>query len=141
MPQGGLYHLILLLNQTLRLRVGALGQHEFPAGTYIYTGSAKRGLPRRVGRHIEKAKKRRWHIDYLTSLISVDTVVIDTSGLLSECERYRMVAELPDAEVIVRGFGSSDCRCTTHLSYFKERPLLHRLMGEAVKVVTVADLI
>lgn len=135
LPTGGLYHLILYLNRRLCIEVGALGQHEFPSGTYIYTGSAKRGLPQRVSRHIKKEKNCRWHIDYLTSLVSVETLVIDASGTQSECERYHRIAELPEAEVIVRGFGSSDCKCSTHLSYFVASPSLDCLTG--VKVFSV----
>jgi len=64
----GLYHLILHLKRPERLRVGRLGLQEFPAGYYLYTGSARRGLASRLQRHLCKEKTSHWHIDRLTRM-------------------------------------------------------------------------
>jgi len=44
------------------------GQIPFPAGWYVYTGSARNGLAQRVGRHLRHNKRKHWHIDYLLAV-------------------------------------------------------------------------
>ncbi|MEM4407243.1 MAG: DUF123 domain-containing protein [Candidatus Caldarchaeum sp.] len=51
-----------------RLKIGALGYRKLEKGYYVYVGSGRRNLIRRVERHIRKNKRVRWHIDYITSL-------------------------------------------------------------------------
>ncbi|HSF57479.1 MAG TPA: DUF123 domain-containing protein [Candidatus Binatia bacterium] len=51
--------------------MGKLGDAVFPAGTYVYTGSAMKGLAARVKRHCSRKKKIHWHIDYLLTLSDV----------------------------------------------------------------------
>lgn len=61
---GWLYTLSLALPRRRRIRVGALGTFVFPAGRYLYTGSARRGAAARIARHARRDKRLRWHIDY-----------------------------------------------------------------------------
>jgi Uri superfamily endonuclease len=102
--------------------IGRLGSFPFPAGYYVYTGSAKRGLESRVARHLRKQKKMRWHIDYLLRQGRVVEVKKHGGDALSECELSRMVEGLRGSEIIVPGFGSSDCKCSTHLFHFRWNP-------------------
>lgn len=125
---GGLYHLLLRLPRKVQIRVGALGLHLFPSGYYIYTGSAKRGLTHRIARHLRKRKRQHWHIDFLTTAARVERILIDDTGHYTECRRHQSIMNLPGAEVNVAGFGSSDCRCRSHLAYFKKRPRLRDLL-------------
>jgi len=64
----GCYSLIIDLKRKKTIRVGKLGKAVFPAGTYIYTGSAMKGLRARLGRHYTRVKKIHWHIDHLLTL-------------------------------------------------------------------------
>ncbi len=57
------YQLLIRIGRPIRLRIGALGVQEFPAGHYLYTGSARRNLEARIHRHLRREKKLRWHID------------------------------------------------------------------------------
>lgn len=61
----GTYALVLHLKRETDIRVGGLGVFRFPAGWYVYTGSARSGLRQRLARHMKKGKLLRWHIDYL----------------------------------------------------------------------------
>lgn len=63
----GTYILVVRLDSPRDLRVGALGDIRFDAGTYIYAGSAMGGLDQRLSRHLSREKTIRWHIDYLTT--------------------------------------------------------------------------
>lgn len=108
------YQLWIALRQPLTIAVGRLGEFHFPAGVYVYTGSAKRGLEARIARHCRKEKPLRWHIDYLLAAPGVELVCVGRSAR-TECGLNRSTG----GEVIVPGFGASDCRkgCGSHLRY------------------------
>jgi endonuclease-3 len=115
---GGTYTLILDRTSGGSIEVGALGQREFPAGSYAYTGSALgTGGFARIDRHREIAvgdrETRHWHIDYLLggSATTIDTVVTTEADI--ECAVAQHLTAR--AERCVEGFGCSDCDCDTHL--------------------------
>ena len=68
---SGFYQLVVRLGRRRTIVVGRLGRFEFPAGYYVYTGSAKRGLESRIARHLRRRKRMRWHIDYLLQYADV----------------------------------------------------------------------
>lgn len=109
----GSYVLILNIITPTRARIGSLGAITFEQGNYIYIGSALNNLEKRIERHLKKQKKKRWHIDYLTTHnnVMVEKVFIKESELKEECEiaKYLSNFGLP-----VNKFGSSDCRCSSH---------------------------
>jgi len=108
------YQLRIDVKRPIRLRVGRLGHFLFPAGRYVYTGSAKRNLEARIARHLRKEKALRWHIDWLLSASAVKVTAVTRSGE-GECALNQMVV----GRVVVQGFGASDCRngCGSHLRY------------------------
>lgn len=116
----GVYQLHLRLDKPKRIRVGKLGVFTFPAGRYIYTGSAMNGLIGRLRRHLKKRKKLHWHIDYLLRHAKIETIFVVETGERVECQLNSLTLSLPNAKVIVKGFGCSDCRCPSHLVYFGE---------------------
>lgn len=116
----GVYQLHLRLDKPKRIRVGKLGVFTFPAGRYIYTGSAMNGLIGRLRRHLKKRKKLYWHIDYLLRHAKIETIFVLETGERVECQLNSLTLSLPNAKVIVKGFGCSDCRCPSHLVYFGE---------------------
>ncbi len=118
---SGLYQLVVRLREKRIISVGRHGRFSFPAGYYVYTGSARRGLESRIARHLRRRKRMRWHIDYLLRYGRV-LVVKRYSNDQSECELSRMVEKFPGSRIVVRGFGSSDCKCSTHLFYFRRNP-------------------
>ena len=137
-PDSGHYVLLLRLTGPARLRIGALGTFTFPAGWYIYTGSARRNMQARLRRHFSAEKKIRWHIDSLTSARTchaVGAVVVPSTG---ECALNRLVVASLGSVHPCRGFGASDCRerCCSHLSYRHEPVSLleiaHAVRGEVV---------
>lgn len=106
------YQLHIVVARPRILTIGRLGTFRFPAGHYIYTGSARRNLVARVRRHLSRDKKLRWHIDYLLTAHAVKVLDVTLSSD-SECSLNRRLA----GEIVVPGFGASDCRehCKTHL--------------------------
>jgi Uri superfamily endonuclease len=114
----GVYHLVLHLPIPTALRVGKLGTFGFPAGYYVYTGSAMGGLRARLDRHRRARKKPWWHIDYLLRRAGIVEVVEVPTRRRVECALNRRVLKIEGARVVARGFGASDCRCEAHLAYF-----------------------
>jgi Uri superfamily endonuclease len=108
------YQLSIDVDRPVRVRVGRLGRFLFPAGRYVYTGSAKRNLEARIARHLRKEKTLRWHIDWLLSAPGVVVVSVKRSGE-SECALNQRAG----GTVVAPGFGASDCRsgCRSHLRY------------------------
>ena len=108
------YQLSILLERALSITVGQLGQFEFPAGRYLYTGSARRNIVSRVQRHLSKNKKLRWHIDYLLADEGANVLDVKLSDQ-PECAWNQQ----SDGVILVPGFGASDCRsrCGSHLKF------------------------
>ena len=111
------YQLYITIKHNINVQIGRLGRFDFPAGLYVYTGSAKRGMENRLARHLSKEKKLRWHIDYLLNHPDVSITKIEKC-IESECE----INSKTEGEILVPGFGSSDCRaqCGSHLKYMSK---------------------
>ncbi len=120
----GTYQLLIKLDRDETIPVGKLGTFDFPAGFYVYTGSAMNGLDARIARHLSKAKRFHWHIDFLLERSTIIRYAIEESSSRRECENLtpRPRWRCPARRVIAEGFGSSDCRCRTHLVYFESEP-------------------
>ena len=123
--EGGTYTLLVQLDETADLTVGALGEREFPAGWYAYTGSALgAGGFARVDRHRAVAAgerdTRHWHVDSLLGHTAASIDLVSCSGRLDvECAVAARI-ERTVAEP-VPGFGASDCGCDSHLAFAPDR--------------------
>lgn len=108
------YQVFIHVPGNIRLRIGRLGEYLFPAGIYVYTGSARRNIQARLARHRRKNKGLHWHIDYLIAAPGVE--VIDTR-LAHEPEC--LLNQATPGQVVVPGFGASDCKagCGSHLKW------------------------
>jgi Uri superfamily endonuclease len=124
---NGAYVLILSLNSSKDIKVGALGKVEFKKGFYCYVGSAigSTTIENRCKRHLMKNKKMKWHIDYLRKEAEIVGIVAIPSKKKIECKVARKI--LKKADSFILKFGSSDCNCNSHLFYFKNRKSLSKL--------------
>jgi Uri superfamily endonuclease len=111
----GAYILLIHVPETRLIEVGRLGTFPFQEGTYLYVGSALNSLEKRTARHVSKIKKLRWHIDYLLQFAEVRNVLMINTEKRIECALNRVVSETAPVGAEVKGFGSSDCHCLTHL--------------------------
>jgi Uri superfamily endonuclease len=110
----GTYVLAIKLQTPRTVRAGALGEHVFGPGMYLYAGSAMGGLDQRLSRHLRREKTLRWHIDYLTSVCDSSEAYESYPDFIPECDLARMISECGGVPEL-KGFGCSDCRCATHL--------------------------
>ena len=114
----GVYLLVINLKKNSRIKVGRLGRITFPKGFYVYVGSALNSLQARIARHLSSEKKLRWHIDYLLASpnAEVEMVITRQTEKRIECKVNEIIQKFGKP---VERFGSSDCKCKSHLTYFK----------------------
>ena len=111
---NGSYVLIMEMKESERIEIGKLGSIDLKKGYYAYVGSAMNGLAKRIERHLSNEKKTHWHIDYLLKKARIIEIWILESNKKRECE----IAEKLDENLIaIERFGSSDCKCNSHLFY------------------------
>jgi Uri superfamily endonuclease len=85
-------------------------------GRYAYVGSAMNGLWPRLKRHLDSHKRLHWHIDYLLQKATISNIIICPSDDQIECTIARSLSNRLE---LIPGFGSSDCKCCSHL-FFSE---------------------
>lgn len=124
---GGAYLLLLTVPEDATISVGRLGRLQFRAGNYVYVGSAMAGLEARVARHLRRAKRKKWHIDFLLEEALTAGAVLFPSSKREECDIARLFSEFPGAIPVGR-FGSTDCGCPAHLFYIGTQPFGALLM-------------
>lgn len=113
----GSYILLIELPEAQTIYVGRLKTIYFPQGYYAYVGSAMGGIKGRLGRHFRTNKKTHWHIDYLLEKASVDEAIVCETEDRAECNITQALGAQFDA---IPSFGSSDCRCCSHLFLARE---------------------
>ena len=128
---SGTYALIMVLTNSQPIRVGKLGEFDFPAGYYNYVGSAfgPGGLAGRLNRHrgldAQNASggwRPHWHIDYLRLKAEIVAIWFTNQDTPREHSWASLVSQLPGATMPVPHFGASDCRCQSHLFHFPQPP-------------------
>jgi len=112
----GVYVLLIWVERKRKIRISKLGPLEFARGLYFYVGRALNGLEKRIKRHLKKRKRHFWHIDYLLEYLEILGIIyVLTSYGESEC---KIAFHLGKRFKSIENFGSSDCRCRSHL-FFK----------------------
>jgi Uri superfamily endonuclease len=116
----GAYLLIIKVRKPCRIKIGKLGNQNFGKYYYVYVGSALRDLKKRIERHFKKEKKIKWHIDYLlaSKFASLECAIIFLSTKKIECLISEKISKF--AKGFVKKFGSTDCKCKSHLYYFDD---------------------
>jgi len=121
----GTYILEINIPEEQNISIGSLGIITFKKGNYYYVGSAMGNsgsatLINRVKRHasLPEEKALRWHIDYLleneNSFLTKIYMVPSSHKL--ECQLAQELLNISDD--YIKNFGSSDCKCVSHLLFF-----------------------
>jgi len=127
---GGIYLLLVRVPRHRVIEIGAMGQRLFHRGSYGYVGAARRGLRARLDRHRSALKKLHWHIDYLLQYGEIEAIVYAICSRDREC---LLANQLGNFLQYVPGFGSSDCRCPSHLFLSPRRRILARVGCESFR--------
>ena len=120
----GTYLLLLECDKQAELSIGKLGNMTTEQGCYLYVGSAfgPGGIQARINHHSRIASRPHWHIDYLRAAAELmDAWCV--YGIRCEHAWAYSLMQSEAATMPLKGFGSSDCDCATHLFYFKYKPV------------------
>lgn len=137
-PRGpGSYVLVLWMAKPCPLAIGSLGRVTLPGGFLLYTGSARGGLRGRLQHYLRRPAHLHWHIDYLMQVAEILEIWYAESPARLECV---WAGRLRGAglKAAIRHFGSSDCRCPTHLFHANIRPSPDLLAEPDLRVITLA---
>jgi Uri superfamily endonuclease len=98
-------------------------------GWYAYAGSAlgSGGLQARLARHARTQKRLHWHIDYLLKRARLVQSWHTACPARLECAWASALLQVPKAQIAIRRFGASDCRCLGHLIYWPAHPEINQL--------------
>jgi len=113
----GSYLLVLQVTRAAGLQIGALGETRLAAGGLLYAGSAfgAGGLAGRLGHHLRRSSRPRWHVDYLWPATQLLGAWWACGERALEHAWARSLPELVGGWLPRPGFGASDCRCPAHL--------------------------
>lgn len=127
-----MYVLIIQLEKPKTIKIGALGELFFQKGLYAYVGSAQSNFYHRIKRHLFKKKKLFWHIDYLLDAkkTKIKKIFFKQGPKTDECNLANLINE--KGKLILR-FGSSDCKCKSHLFLIKNFEFLKQRLKELNK--------
>jgi sugar fermentation stimulation protein A len=93
---------------------------DFVPFTLVQT--VKGSYCRRIGRHLGREKKMKWHIDFFLEEAEASGFIPIVSTKKEECSINSKFLE--NGGIIAKGFGSSDCDCSSHLVYLGDQPHL-----------------
>ncbi len=110
----GSYILLIKLPTEQTIRIGSLNSIQFPRGYYAYVGSAMSGFKSRLRHHLKENKRLHWHIDYLLQKTSFNSLILCETNDRTECAVAQALSHQFDS---IPGFGSSDCKCPSHLFF------------------------
>jgi len=110
----GSYLLLIELKDKVTIQIGKLGKIDFMKGFYVYVGSAINRLESRINRHLREEKNIHWHIDFLLNSAEIINVFYKENSFKEEC---KISNEFKKKLQSVKNFGSSDCKCKSHLFY------------------------
>jgi Uri superfamily endonuclease len=132
-PGPGTYILILELENDKRIQIRKLGWFRFPTGYYAYVGSAlgPGGLAGRLKHHLHPGKKLHWHLDYFRKKAVLVEIWVREDKRTLEHKWASALGKLDGVIVPAAGFGSSDCKCSTHFYYFQKEPVLEEFRLKA----------
>ncbi|MBI3953963.1 MAG: GIY-YIG nuclease family protein [Chloroflexi bacterium] len=120
-PTPGIYVLLAGLADAAPIPTGRLGVVTYSEGWYAYVGSALGGLSARLRHHLRPHRRLHWHIDYLLTRATLESIVAARTHEHLEC---RLAACLAGQFSVWPGFGASDCRCRGHLFHCQARTSL-----------------
>jgi Uri superfamily endonuclease len=85
------------------------------------------GLVGRITHHLGLTPRPHWHIDFLRSHAVPKEIWIGLQEIRQEHIWADLLRRARYARQPVAGFGSSDCRCYSHLFHFPKKPPMMKI--------------
>ena len=120
----GTYALMLDSAHEQSIEIGKLGKMSVRKGCYVYVGSAfgSGGIFARIKHHCRISESYHWHIDYLRPAVVTTEVWYSYDPVKREHEWAGIFMEVHGVKLPLKGFGSTDCNCESHLFFFRVPP-------------------
>lgn len=120
----GTYTLIFFSSIDKPVKIGKLGTLFLKSGFYVYVGSAfgPGGLKARIMHHFNHSSRPHWHLDYLSPVLDACEIWYTCDQTPREHQWATIHSQTRGALMPLPGFGSSDCRCRSHLFFYKSKP-------------------
>lgn len=141
--QPGSYILILACDKSEEASIGKRLSMTIEPGYYCYVGSAlgPGGLAARLGHHTRPVVRPHWHIDYLRSYTRLIEIWYGYGRQHRECDWTHILQSIGELYVPIKGFGATDCTCSSHLMYSSTRPDVEQFKHIVMKQITgLADI-
>jgi len=140
----GTYLLLFECAQLAELAVGRLGCMTLQPGYYLYVGSAfgPGGVQARIKHHAQLSVNPHWHIDYLRGSMEPEAAWC-SYGSRREHEWAQALTGCEGMLAPMKGFGSSDCNCYSHLFHSAARPVmaaLEKRLGDRLDAIDIGAL-
>ena len=137
----GTYVLVLSSRSTDLIQIGKLGALQLRSGFYVYVGSAlgPGGVRARLAHHLKPSRRPHWHIDYLRAHTRVEEIWYCLDDQRLEHLWAEHIGLVIGTSIPLVGFGSTDCRCESHLFFFERRPSHERfrqVLGTGIRTVS-----
>ena len=135
------YVLVLSSRSTDLIQRGRLGALRLRSGFYVYVGSAlgPGGVRARLAHHRKLSRRPHWDIDYLRAHSKVEDIWYCLDDRRLEHIWAERIGLAEGASVPLVGFGSTDCRCASHLFFFEQRLSRERfrqLLGKGIRTAS-----
>jgi Uri superfamily endonuclease len=120
----GTYTLVFNSSIEKPINIGKLGTLLLEPGFYLYIGSSfgPGGLKARIRHHRNISSRPHWHLDYLSPTLRLCEIWYTYDQTRREHQWAEIHAQARGASLPLPGFGSSDCRCLSHLFFYKSKP-------------------
>ncbi|CAB1080186.1 hypothetical protein D1AOALGA4SA_7874 [Olavius algarvensis Delta 1 endosymbiont] len=120
----GTYTLVFRSSVEKPIKIGKLGTLFVKSGYYAYVGSAfgPGGLKARINHHVNRSSRPHWHLDYLRPALSVCEIWYTYDQARREHQWATIHSQARNVVQPLPGFGSSDCRCLSHLFFYRSKP-------------------
>jgi len=130
----GSYILLIKLAEEQITTIGSRQNIHFPRGYYAYVGSAMGGFKSRLSRHLQQNKKPHWHIDYLLQKASINGIIRCETMDRIECTIAQALSHQLGS---VPGFGSSDCKCRSHLFFAPDEGQMKATIKTTLELLSI----
>ena len=120
----GTYTLVFSSSDNMPINIGKLGTLFLQPGFYVYVGSAfgPGGLKARINHHFKHSSRPHWHLDYLSPTVNACEIWYTYDQVRREHQWAKIHSQARGVILPLPGFGSSDCRCLSHLFFYKSKP-------------------
>lgn len=92
------------------------------------------GFKSRLSRHLKRTKRFHWHIDYLLQMACINSIIFGETADRAECAIAQALSRQFDS---IPGFGSSDCKCRSHLFFAAEERELKSTIMTTLELLSI----